>query len=87
MAVLMAGLKRTTTGAYASRKVIPRDVRPAYAAKYGNAWEEKFYLEPGVSEHEARARFGEWLADIETRVGALRAAAKNGAQPLTRQSA
>lgn len=87
MAVLMAGLKRTSTGTYVARKVIPEDIRPAYAAKYGNAWEEKFRLEPGVSEHEARARFGEWLADIETRVGALRAAKKNGALPLTRQSA
>ncbi|MDN4988991.1 tyrosine-type recombinase/integrase [Bradyrhizobium sp. WYCCWR 13022] len=83
----MAGMKRTSTGAYVARKVIPADIRTAYAAKYGNAWEEKFRLEAGASEHEARARFGEWLADIETRVGALRAAKKNGAQPLTRQAA
>lgn len=87
MALLMAGLKRTSTGTYVARKVIPEDIRPAYAAKYGIAWEEKFRLEAGVSEHEARARFGEWLADIETRIGALRAAKKNGGQPLTRQSA
>lgn len=87
MAVIMAGLKRTSTGAYAARKVIPEDIRQAYAAKYGNAWEEKFRLDAGVSEHEARARFGEWLADVETRIGGLRAAKKNGAQPLTRQNA
>ncbi|MBR0868520.1 hypothetical protein ACVIWV_002446 [Bradyrhizobium diazoefficiens] len=87
MALLMAGLTRTSTGAYVARKVIPKDIRTEYAARYGNAWEEKFRLEKGASDHEARARFGEWLADIETRIGALRAAKKNGPQPLTRQNA
>lgn len=87
MALPMAGLTRTSTGAYAARKVIPKDIREEYGAKYSNAWEEKFRVDAGVSEHEARARFGEWLADVETRIGALRAAKKNGAQPLTRQNA
>lgn len=83
----MTALTRTSTGAYVARKVIPKDIRPEYAAKYGNAWEEKFRLPAGVSAHEARARFGEWLADIETRIGSLRATQKNGPQPLTRQRA
>ena len=87
MALLMAGLKKSTTGAFVARKVIPKDIRSEYAARYGMAWEEKFYLAPTVSEHEAKARFGEWLADIETRIGQLRAAKKAGPQPLTRQNA
>ena len=87
MALLMAKLKRSTTGAYVARKVIPKDIRSDYAARYGMAWEEKFYLGPSVSEHEAKARFGEWLADIETRIGKLRAARQQAPEPLTRQNA
>lgn len=87
MALIMAGLTRTSTGAYTARKVIPKDIRAAYAAQYGNAWEEKLRLDGGMSAHEARARYGEWLADIETRIGSLRAAKKNGPRPLTRQNA
>ena len=87
MALLMAKLNRSTTGAYVARKVIPKDIRSEYAARYGMAWEEKFYLGPSVSEHEAKARFGEWLADIETRIGKLRAARQQAPEPLTRQNA
>ena len=87
MALLMAKLNRSTTGAYVARKVIPKDIRSDYAARYGMAWEEKFYLGPSVSEHEAKARFGEWLADIETRIGKLRAARQQAPEPLTRQNA
>jgi len=65
----MVKLSRSTTGAYVARKVIPKDVKSDYAARYGMAWEEKFHLGPSVSQHEAKARFGEWLADIETRIG------------------
>ena len=87
MALLMAKLNRSTMGAYVARKVIPKDIRSDYAARYGMAWEEKFYLGPTVSEHEAKARFGEWLADIETRIGKLRAARQEAPEPLTRQNA
>ena len=87
MVLLVAKLKRSTTGAYVARKVIPKDIRSDYAARYGMAWEEKFYLGPSVSQHEAKARFGEWLADIETRIGKLRAARQQAPEPLTRQNA
>ncbi|WP_354133595.1 tyrosine-type recombinase/integrase [Bradyrhizobium sp. S3.9.1] len=83
----MTKLNRTRTGAYVARKGIPKDVRPDYAARYGMAWEEKFYLEPSASEHEAKARFGEWLADVETRIARLRAARKQAPASLTRQNA
>lgn len=83
----MTKLDRSTTGAYVARKGIPKDIRSDYAARYGMAWEEKFYLEPSVSEHEAKARFGEWLADIETRIGQLRANKNSAPRPLTRQNA
>ena len=87
MAAFMVALERRKHGGYVARKVIPKDVRQEYAALYGMAWEEKFYLGPSVSQHEAKARFGEWLADIETRIGKLRAARQQAPEPLTRQNA
>lgn len=87
MALQMTRLTRSPTGAYVARKAIPEAVRKAYAARYGNAWEEKFHLGAGASQHEARARFGEWLAEIEIRIASLKAANTDGPRPLTRQSA
>ena len=87
MAFRMTKLSRSSTGAFVARKVIPKDIKADYAARFGMAWEEKFYLGPSVPEHEAKARFGEWLADIETRIGKLRAARQRAPEPLTRQNA
>ena len=87
MALQMAVLKRSTTGAFVARKVIPKDVRAEYAVRYGVGWEEKFHRKSGISEHEAKARFGEWLAEIETRIGQLRAAKASGPRPLSRHDA
>src|SRR4051812_46918941 len=87
MAAFMVALERRKLGGYVARKAIPKDVRQEYAALYGMAWEEKFHLGSSVSQHEAKARFGEWLADIETRIGKLRAATRQTPEPLTRQNA
>ena len=87
MALQMAALKRATSGAFVARKVIPKDIRAEYAVRFGVGWEEKFHRAAGISEHEAKARFGEWLAEIETRIGQLRATKAAGPQPLTRHNA
>lgn len=87
MASLMVALKRQKTGGYSARKVIPMDVREEYARLYGVGWEEKLSLPAGCSPHEAKARCGEWLAELETRIGALRARKNGKAQPLTRRNA
>jgi integrase len=87
MAAFMVALKRRKTGGYAARKVIPKDVRKEYAALYGMGWEEKLNIPAGTSPHAAKARHGEWLADIETRIAALRAAKNGQGQPLTRRNA
>jgi Porin subfamily len=87
MASFMVALRRQKTGGYAARKVIPKDVREEYARLYGVGWEEKLSLPPGCSAHEAKARCGEWLAELETRIGALRAQKSGKAQPLTRRNA
>jgi hypothetical protein len=87
MAPFMVTLKRRKTGGYAARKVIPKEVRKEYAALYGMTWEEKLSLPPGTSPSEAKAKHGEWLAEIETRIAALRAAKNGQGQPLTRRNA
>jgi hypothetical protein len=87
MAAFMVALKRQKSGGYAARKAIPKDIREEYARLYGMSWEEKLTIPPGTPPHEAKARHGEWLAEIETRIGALRAAKNGQGQPLTRRNA
>jgi len=87
MAVFMVTLKRRKTGGYAARKVIPKDVRQLYAARYGMGWEEKLSIPAGTTPHEAKVRHSDWLAEIETRIAALRAVKMGERQPLTRRNA
>jgi integrase len=87
MAAFMVALKRRKAGGYAARKVIPKDVREEYASLYGMGWEEKLSIPATTPPHEAKARHGEWLAEIETRIAALRAAKTGARQPLTRRNA
>ena len=86
MASMMVALKRQKAGGFAARKVVPKDVRDEYARIYGVGWEEKLSIPAGCSHHEARRPSAvEWLAEIETRIGALRALKKGEGQPLTRR--
>jgi hypothetical protein len=87
MASMMVALTRQKAGGFAARKVIPKDIRAEYAGLYGVGWEEKLTIPPGCSLHEAKARCGEWLAEIETRIGALRAQKTGEGRPLTRRNA
>jgi hypothetical protein len=87
MASMMVALKRQKAGGFAARKVVPKDVRDEYARIFGVGWEEKLSIPAGCSHHEAKAHCGEWLAEIETRIGALRALKKGEGQPLTRRNA
>jgi integrase len=88
MAFRMAALVRSKkSGEYTARKGIPKDVRETYARLYGPRWEVLFKLPAGTSTHEARTRYAEWLAEVETRFAALRAAANGQGQPLTRINA
>jgi hypothetical protein len=88
MAFRMAALVRSKkSGEYAARKSVPKDVRGAYAHLHGPSWEELFKLPAGTSLHEAKTRHAEWLAEVETRIAALRATANGKGQPLTRINA
>lgn len=88
MAFRMAALVRSKrNGGYTARKAIPKDVQAAYARLYGVRWEAQFKLPAGTSSHEAKTRVAEWLAEVETRIAALRATANGQGQPLTRINA
>ena len=76
MAIVMTSLKRSKSGAYTARKGIPKDVRSEYRRLYGPAWESLFVAAPRSTAAAAKAQFNEWLADIEGRIAAIRAAAK-----------
>lgn len=71
MALRMAKLYRTQSGRWASRKVIPKDVREAYGKG-----EEKPTWDASLTEGQAVAAYASWLAEVENRIAALRAAAK-----------
>jgi integrase len=87
MAVRMASLNRKASGEYIARKGIPADVREAYFRLYHVRWEERLTLDAETSKHEAKTRLGEWTAEIETRIAALRATSRGEGQPLTRINA
>jgi hypothetical protein len=50
-------------------------------------WEVRLTLPAHLTEAEAKAKHGEWLAEIETRIETLRATAKGTGQPLTQMQA
>jgi integrase len=87
MAIRMVALVRSKNGEFVARKGIPADVREAYARLYNVSWEAQLKLPAGTSKHEAKKRLGEWLAEVETRIAALRATANGQGQPLTKINA
>lgn len=87
MAVRMAALKSTTNGETKSRKAIPEDVRAEYKRLYGVSREAILKVPAGTSAARAKALHGQWLAEVETRIERIRAAAKGEGQPLTRLNA
>jgi hypothetical protein len=83
----MTTLTRNNSGEFVARKGIPKDVREAYSQLYGVGWEVRLTLPAHLAEAEAKARLGEWLAEIETRIETLRATAKGKGRPLTQKQA
>lgn len=77
----MPSLTKAPNGDWFARKVIPANLRQAYAVAHGVSREARFRMPGSASEGEAKRAYGEWLADVEGRVAALRATA-NGT-PIT----
>lgn len=87
MALRMVALNRIADGRWFARKVIPEDVREEYQRLYGHKREAHLKLPAVTSRHEAKARLGEWEAEVETRIATLRAQRNGEGQPLTKLNA
>ena len=83
----MAALTRSKSGAYAARKGIPKDVQDEYERLYGYRWEAKLTLPAALKPAEAKAQYGEWLAEIETRIETIRSHRNGGGQALSQKQA
>jgi len=87
MALRMVELVRAKGGGFIARKGIPADVRDDYERLYGVRWEAQLRIPSGTPIPFAKSQHGEWLAEIETRIAALRAQRNGEGQPLTRLNA
>jgi hypothetical protein len=83
----MAALNRSKSGAYTARKGIPKDVQEEYERLYGHRWEAKLTLPATLKPAEAKARYGEWLTEVETRIDTIRARRNGNRQALSQKQA
>jgi hypothetical protein len=87
MALRMIALDRAADGRWFARKVIPQDVREEYKSLYGLKREAHLKLPADTPRHEAKAKLGEWVSEVENRIATLRARQNGHGQPLTRNNA
>jgi hypothetical protein len=77
------GETRTKSGAWFSRKGIPKDVTDEYAALHGPRWEELFHRPASFPLSKAKADHSDWVAKIESRMAAIRAKHRGQGYDLT----
>ena len=80
----MVSLAQDSKGNYRARKRLPDDVREEYGRLYGARHEAKFNASSGLTKQEATRRYGEWLAEVETRISSIRAQRNGQGVSLTR---
>jgi hypothetical protein len=80
-------LVRSKSGTWKSRKAIPPDVRAEYGAIYRQRWEVIFSRPSGTPMQQAKADHAKWLAEVEQRIAALRAAKGGKGRDLTQREA
>jgi hypothetical protein len=68
----MVTLVRGPDGAYRARKRLPNDVREEYGRQYDARHEAKFFRPANTKPHEAKRDFGEWIAEVESRIDTIR---------------
>jgi hypothetical protein len=83
----MVSLKSSKTGEWVARKGIPADARAEYKRLYGVGHEAILRVPSSTSKAQAKARLGQWQAEVETQIERIRAAAKGIGQPLTVRNA
>jgi hypothetical protein len=87
MAIPMVSLNPTNTGEFVARKAIPKEARAEYKRLHGVSREALLRIPAGTPKAQAKALHGQWLAEVETRIERIRAAAKGEGQPLTKLNA
>ena len=87
MALRMVSLKGSKSRGWVARKGVPADARGEYKRLYGVGREAILRVPAGISEAQAKTQLGQWLAEVETRIERIRAAAKGAGQPLTQRNA
>jgi integrase len=83
----MVKLQQDSNGNYRARKRLPDDVREEYGRLYGARYEAKFFAPKGTKSHEAKRLFGEWLAEVEGRIAAIRAEREGTGRTLSHAEA
>ena len=83
----MASLTQDNKGNYKARKRLPDEVREEYGRLYGARYEAKFFAPKSTKHHDAKILFGEWLAEVEGRIAAIRAERDGTGRTLTRAQA
>ncbi|MFY8207874.1 MAG: hypothetical protein ACOVOE_00845 [Caulobacter sp.] len=78
MAIYMPALKRTPSGLWTTRKVIPEDVRAAYGKR-----EEKPTWPAELTVAAAKRECAAWLSEVEARIERLRRSARRETVDLT----
>lgn len=68
MAIRMASLKRSPSGSWSTRKVIPEDVRATYGKR-----EDKITWPASLTHAEVRPLYAAWLLEVENKISSLRA--------------
>jgi hypothetical protein len=86
MVLRMVTLDRAADGRWFA-KVIPQDVREEYKSLYGLKREAHLKLPADTPRHEAKAKLGEWVSEVENRIATLRVRRNGDGQPLTRINA
>lgn len=87
MAFRMAGLTRTKSGAWFSRKAVPEGLRDTHKALYGQRHEVLFHAAADIPLSKAKVLHSEWEAEVDNRFAILSAKQRGEGHDLTRQEA
>jgi hypothetical protein len=87
MAIRMVSLKSSKSGEWIARKGIPADARAEYKRLYGVGHEAILRVPANTSKAQAKARLGQWQAEVETQIERIRAAANGERHSLTKLNA
>jgi hypothetical protein len=79
--IRMTTLSRRNNGDWFARKMIPEDVKAAYKAAFGVAYEARFRAPSATRADAAKQRFRDWDTEITSRIERLRAEASGEGLP------